>query len=233
MSDLVSQLQQDIADVLNAEPFFLYITVLQEKEGVTDNDVLEALGGRRLKNGKSGISVTIDMPSVRVDCADIGGVRYELTLVIRVLEFANINRAGGGTNIPVEAVCQQLDQFFLGYRFGTTILLPEGRGGIRTETKDGAIVGYDCSYKITLQMPSPPRVMNCPITQGGVPAAVVAITSNTAGASIYYTTDGSAPTNLKTLYATPFAAPAAGTLIRASAYKAGFFTSWISEYTAI
>jgi len=54
------------------------------------------------------------------------------------------------------------------------------------------------------------------------PGEVMTLTCATAGASIRYTTDGSYPTpGNGTLFSAPFAAPDAGTLVRAAAYKTG------------
>lgn len=51
--------------------------------------------------------------------------------------------------------------------------------------------------------------------------SVITLTCATAGASIYYTTDGRFPSpDSGTLYAAPFVAPAAGTFVRACAYSA-------------
>lgn len=232
MADFVSQIQQDVYDLLTAEPFYQYITVLLEKTGVRDNDVLESILGRRLKNGKSGAAVIVTMPSVKIDGGNMGAIRYELTFVVRVLESPKLNRASGGTGIPSEAIAQQIDQFFLSYRLGTTIIIPTGRGPIRAEVGNESFVGYDCTYSITLQMSAPPQAMNVKPSQSA-PGSTVTLASNTAGTSIYYTVDGSCPTNAKTLYSAPFASPGVGFLVRAIAYKANLQTSYVSEYTTI
>ena len=67
------------------------------------------------------------------------------------------------------------------------------------------------------------------VTTGGVPHLTLACA--TAGASIRYSTDGSYPSPAKTLYTAPFALPAAGTVIRAAAYKTGLNPGDATELT--
>jgi hypothetical protein len=55
------------------------------------------------------------------------------------------------------------------------------------------------------------------------------LTCATAGASIRYTTDGSYPSPAKTLYAAPIAMPAAGTIVRAAAYKTALNPGDVTE----
>jgi hypothetical protein len=58
------------------------------------------------------------------------------------------------------------------------------------------------------------------------------ITCSTGGATIYYTTDGSAPTNLNgTIYTAPVAV-APGTVVKARAYKTGLRASAVATATA-
>jgi len=56
----------------------------------------------------------------------------------------------------------------------------------------------------------------------------ITVTSETSGASIYYTTDGSEPDNTKTLYSTPFSVSTT-TTVKAIAYKDGMTTSSVSS----
>lgn len=58
----------------------------------------------------------------------------------------------------------------------------------------------------------------------------VKLTSGTAGAKIYYTTDGSKPTKKSKLYTSAIKCKA-GTVIRARAYKVNMNTSKITKYT--
>jgi hypothetical protein len=77
---------------------------------------------------------------------------------------------------------------------------------------------------------------------GGTPVLVlgtgggdaITLTCATAGASIYYTTDGTYPTPTNgTLYTAPFAAPELGTTIRAAGYKTGLNPGDCLEFTLI
>lgn len=64
--------------------------------------------------------------------------------------------------------------------------------------------------------------------------ATITLTCATAGASIYYTTDGTYPTpDNGTLYAAPFNAPELGTTIRAAGYKTGLNPGDCLEFTLV
>lgn len=62
---------------------------------------------------------------------------------------------------------------------------------------------------------------------GGVPAPGVAISTTTAGADIFFTTDGTNPTHASTVYSSPIAVTK-DTTIRAMAGKAGFSDSTVA-----
>lgn len=63
-------------------------------------------------------------------------------------------------------------------------------------------------------------------------AQTVSMSSTTAGASIYYTLDGSTPTSASTLYANPITVDSAKTL-KARAYKTGYDSSIVSNASYI
>lgn len=70
------------------------------------------------------------------------------------------------------------------------------------------------------------------ITLGPTNSSNLTLTCATAGASIYYTTDGSYPEPENgTLYSAPFAMPDTGTLVRAAAYKTGLNPGDCLEFT--
>jgi hypothetical protein len=71
-------------------------------------------------------------------------------------------------------------------------------------------------------------------TETGTPVLTlndtIVLSCATAGAAIHYTTDGSYPTPSNgTLYTEPFTLPAAGTVIRAAAYKTGLNPGNVTE----
>lgn len=235
MSDAISQIQQDLCDLFNADPYFVNISILQEKVGVRDNDVLEALGGRRLKpatGGKTGAAVVVQMPSMHIDGGDPFAVQYECDFSIRVWEVPKLNRASNGTGKTAEEISQYVDQLLHNRKFGVSLFLATGRGPIAANVDDNAVVGYDCTYTAPVRLPAIPCVMQPRITQSGA-GSVITIASNTPSASFYYTTDGSLPTPAKTLYSAPFASPGAGVLIRSAGYLANLRTSDATEYIAI
>lgn len=75
-----------------------------------------------------------------------------------------------------------------------------------------------------------PTVATPVINLVSTPGSVV-ITCATAGAAIFYTINNAAPWPTTNLYTAPFAAPAAGTRIKARAYLAGKLNSAIATAT--
>jgi hypothetical protein len=73
-----------------------------------------------------------------------------------------------------------------------------------------------------------------PVLAIGATGDTIILACETAGAAIYYTTDGTYPTPTNgTLYSDPFAAPAVGTTIRAAGYKTGLNPGDCLEFTLI
>lgn len=71
-----------------------------------------------------------------------------------------------------------------------------------------------------------------PVVTSSVAAdPLLTLTCGTPAAAIRYTTDGSYPAPAATLYTAPFAAPAAGTVIRAAAYVTGQPPGDVLEFT--
>ncbi|OJX90697.1 MAG: hypothetical protein BGP01_04795 [Paludibacter sp. 47-17] len=90
------------------------------------------------------------------------------------------------------------------------------------------------SWKIVYTEASGTPVVASPLFAPGtgnyLEAQEVTLTSATAGASIYYTVDGSTPDNTKTLYTAPFSVSAT-TTVKAIAYKTGMDASAVSSAT--
>ena len=101
------------------------------------------------------------------------------------------------------------------------------------------LAGETRQWTSSMDVATPDLVTNWAPTYTNTGTPVVTRTPNTAltlacataGASIRYTTDGSYPSPAKTLYTAPFALPAAGTVIRAAAYKTGLNPGDATELT--
>jgi hypothetical protein len=112
-----------------------------------------------------------------------------------------------------------------------------------TEAPARWVFSYDGFEFWSLDDTSTPYDAECvftpaPTTTGalGVPVFVasgdfptITLTCATAGASIRYTTDGSYPSPSKTLYTVPIAGLAAGTTVRAAAYKTALNPGDVTE----
>jgi hypothetical protein len=118
----------------------------------------------------------------------------------------------------------------LNLNIATSTSTPAGTYTI-TATGTGAGVTQTTNFSLTVNAPTVATVATPTITpNGGSFTGSVSVTLQTAtsGASIYYTTDSSAPTQSSTLYAGPFALTS-GATVQAKAFKTGVTPSALTS----
>jgi hypothetical protein len=223
--DPYTQFQQDIAGRLAADAFFTTIPIVTEDQGVTEQDVEQALaGGALVKGGKAGAAVIIFQSEEETVDPDVEGPRELATVRVRCLETPRINRSAAGSSLPVQAIAQRVKALcHLWLRAGVDVTV---RGAGRYLDKRG-LVGKDVLLRTTIDQPPLTRTPGVSIIG---PATAVTLTCTAGAAAIYYTTDGTFPGPAGTLYSGHFAV-ATGTTARAAAYLAGAAGSDVTQLT--
>lgn len=233
-ASVLEQLQLDVAGYLAADEYFSDVPVfaLRPRENADLTEIQTridaALACSTLKNGRGGAAVTVLMPLVDVAAPNVAGPQLVARLTVRVQELPALNMSGDGTGKSAENIAlvalSLLHQFSNGFN---TLLA--AREALTPSLEFEPRITYDVNFEMRVSRGQIERVSPVTISFAG---GQVSLLSNTSGASIYYTLDGSFPGPDKTLYSAPFAAPASGTLVRTAAYKTGLAGSNVSEAIA-
>jgi hypothetical protein len=229
--------QLDAAARLESAAFFVNVPifVFRPRAALTAAEIQDkinaSLGALTGQNGKSGLAVTVLMPLLNDQKPDLPGPYLHLRCTVRVQENVMVNMGVNGTGIACEdaaiAVSQILHQWTPGGVAGIVRAAPDA---IRPNAVFEGRVTYDVNVESELDLACLPKTFQTFVTEAG---GTVTITCNDGSAAIYYTLDGTAPWSGNAgavLYDGPFAAPEAGTLIRAAAYnpdKLGSDTAWL------
>lgn len=171
------------------------------------------------RNGKVGAGLVIGLPLGDPTDADIPGAQMTVTLPIEILVADDLslvlsNGAGITAEEIVVIVWQQLNQF-LNQALGSGNWYVDGFDPI--EDRKGAY-GYRLALAVRFAVDQPER---CSAPTSVINAGMATLTTVTAGATIYYTLDGSYPGSgnaAALVYAAPFAV-ASGQTILAGAEK--------------
>lgn len=117
---------------------------------------------------------------------------------------------------------------------GTSYEFTGGTGfgffNISVSSKNLQLVSLEIEYTSGSSTPTVATPTITPATGTYYSTQSVSISSTTADATIYYTTDGSTPDDTKTVYSAPFDVTST-TTVNAIAYKAGMTTSGIANAT--
>lgn len=224
--DPLQQDQEDFAARLNGDAYFADITVLLQRRGVTEADIEQALSVLNEKIGKIGACVVVLKPGLVATDPDAPGPEYRVSLTVQVITQPLFNDdATTGTLKVTEAIAERVRVVL--HRFATA----GGTYSFAAMEPAEVEAGKD-SFSVTFTR----RAGDYGFTACGLPLIspdegavpqLVTLTTATAGASIYYTLDGTYPWSgnpAALLYAAPFNVVAPATL-RAVAFKAGLIPS--------
>lgn len=220
--------QLDIFARLQNDPFFVAgVPVLLELKGITERDIAIAISTANQSNGLVGSVVVVLMPTLLANSPDAPGPRYDTVYRIQIIDFPVMRRQTvGGTTVSADEIADRVRQIL--HRFtmgrGQTIYF----AGMEPVAVPDGKVSYSARFKRQAQDQPPVSVASIGFSPATGPGpATVTLTCATAGASIWYTTDGSYPGSnpvacpTAVQYTAPFAA-AAGTLVRAAAELSGY-----------
>lgn len=218
-------LQDDIAALFEASGRFTCTPIMALRELDTESDINNALACLTEKAGESGTQVIVLMPTLGVEQPNARGPVGTGRITVRCLESPKTKTANSPT--AEELALTALDLLHL-WLPGYVSCLTASKDAVRPSIEFAPRLAYDVTFEFGLSLSQTTRVAPPQISV----AANVAITCATAGASIYYTTNGTLPTATNgTAYTTPFTKPAAGTIVRAAAYKASLSPSNCNETT--
>jgi len=226
--------QDDFYGRLSADPFFADIPVLLQKKGDITSDTEIAMNTLNAKTGKRGAVVIVLQPELVMAEPDAPGPEYFIIMAVQVfVTRADNDDPNTGTGKSAELICKRIRVLMHHYGPGDgTVYSFQRRSPLPVD--EGNV-----SYSVTFQRRAvdqdwQPRCglpLIDAVPDGG--NSQVTLTTATAGAAIYYTTDGSYPSSTNTaatLYAGPFVVNAGNsTLLRCAAELANYQQSMVAQ----
>ena len=244
--DPLIQLQQDMTDALNGDPFFATISVASFRKLVILAEIERQIPHLTLKGGKMGCGVIVNMPAIFGDAPDISTPQTEVVCTFDVVENPEMNFFGSnGSQMACEtvarnirAVIQPLAIYGMGV-FTTNNLEPVIAPLADIDSVYPGCAGYRVSLRLKFSEPFLPKVQLPTIAWAGDTFTLTAVTG---GSTIYYTTDGTFPGpgnhgtkqdgTAGTAIQGTTAAVASGTVIRFAAYAANSTGSDVGQSIA-
>ena len=212
MPDPLEYAQEMFAGRLAADSYFSDITVLQQRKGVTDSDILQALSTINEKSGKVGACAVVLMPSLKPKNGNAPSPTYDIRLVVQVIDLPLFNLGANGTGKSAEQIAQRVRQL--------CHLLTTGEktswvfAGSDPLPVDEGSNSYGVAFTRESGDPHLAKVANVKTEATG--PNTLALSCTTAGAAIRYTLDGTYPAASNAaavLYTVPIEITAACTLL--------------------
>lgn len=228
--NVITRIYWDIGDYLAADEKMQHVQVILERPRdnaagtlLFENAVNNMLAGQVAVNGKAGLALLLFMPEGKPASRAHRGLVTDLEMIIRAVEEKSINDAPDtGTGIPCEDLLLE------------TMLLLQTWTPLR-----GHPLQVSEFYPVPLKDQPNIRAWECVVTTSDAQTArekcslphisaagyIVTLTTATADAALYYSTDGTLPTpTTGTLYTAPVDLEGPLTL-RVMAWKTGFMPS--------
>lgn len=218
MSDQVLQDQLFLFGRLLAEPRLATVSILNESKGVTEADINQSLSILNERGGKIGACIVVLMPTLTPDSPNAPGPRFTIRQTAQVIEQPLFNLTDDGTNLPASSIAEVVRK--LGHHFNTGFSGVYVFAGQEPAVVDEGKVSYLVRFDRVATDGNEAKVLRpvIAVSQAEAPATVT-LTCGSAGASIYYTTDGSYPSSANpaaTLYTAPFTQATAATICAAA-----------------
>ena len=231
MSDTILRtIQEDVQGLLKAVPGLALAVVLSADEGLTEADVMKKLA-TLTGTEKIGLAVIVMQPEIPRAEKNLPGPVVRVEQSIQVIEAVLLNRSANGTLIPANVASMRVLAALHQQMIGNTILYADQKPVEPLPGKKGYVTYLITVYAEQLSAATVTRVEQ--LAFGIDEDGDLVITTGTAGAAIYYTTDGSfpGPSNAEaTLYSGPLTI-SDGLEIRAAAFLSPLNPSYISNVT--
>jgi hypothetical protein len=228
MSDLLDRIEADIYGILSAAPDLALAKILRADAGLTEADVAQALVTLTGEE-KNGLGIVILPAEVVSAEKNLPGLPLRIMASIQVIEAVLINRGATGTGIKSSAAALGVFAALHQQRIGNRALYGDGNPVEAVPAREGYVSHMVTLYSENNADNGAGRVRDLEFSLDG--NGDLLITTATAGADIYFTTDGSFPgpsNGAATLCAGPLAI-ADGMTIRACAFLSPLNPSGISE----
>lgn len=228
--EILETVQADVIAILQAGLTISAANIIAEQNGDLESEVERILGITKSgTGGKRGLAVIVMMPEVASAEPNLPGPVFVVKQQIQVIEHPRINRGTAGTGLRSSHAALLAMQILHHHTLGGHALYAEDKPVEPLPVKDGLI-----SHVLTLSMQAngltgPGKVAPVSVTEAD---DIITLACATAGAAIYYTTDGSYPTpTTGTLYTAPITDAVVGDTWRVAAYKTGLNPSDCLEFT--
>lgn len=218
--DTLEILQADVYAVLKNTPALATANVLLVDAETTDSKVESAIKTLVETGGKKGLAILVLLPEVVSVEKNLPGPPITVKIEIQAVEWVMVNRKSGeGTEIRSSQAAMNVLSVLQHCHLGTCALYAD-KDPLKPvgDMKPGYL-----SHSVTVYTQFLGLVTEKPLqVTWSITDDMITLACGTSGTTIRYTVDGTYPTPTNsTLYSTPFSAPAAGTLVRAVAYKTG------------
>ena len=226
---ILTDMQTETVARLESADFLSDIVVLQQSKGIIESDVETALGVFNAETGKKiGAVIIAIMPEITNNgsespALDLTAVLSFQVITLRVVNDDTANNGSGKTAESLAmAVLTELHHYFSAL---LRIAFYADDAPVKPlQTQDDGTVSYLVQISARFVIDRRSKVATPDVSLSG---ATLTLTCATAGATIYYTTDGSYPGSANPTsieYTTPFTV-ADGDVIRAGAVKTDFIPS--------
>lgn len=231
---LLLTLQEAVRDFLLADEFLASMSVIVERDSDIEAEIDEALSTLNKRGGKIGLCAIVMMPGAESPYPNSTGPELSVLLNVQVIEDKTFNSGAGGTQIPAEQAALYILHLLHHWQPLAAVpsfLAADQQAALTATGQKDDILSYAVQWRMVLSLPRPERTEQPLIAlAGALPSVTATITSATAGADIYTTTDGSFPSPANpaaALYTAPLTLTEACTLA-AAAYKTNLLGSSVA-----
>ena len=244
--DSLNRLLDDLHARADADPYFADVPLFKvrprlEPDGTAKDNasfatiqqrIDEALACSVRKAGKGGAAVQFLMPIGDNERPNVEGPQLRFVYTIRVQEDPVANFGPNGTQKTAEEIALKVLQLFHLVMFNGGNCLAADAATFTPSSQSPGRITYDVRLVSQGTLARPLRVARpvLSVTSGAAPQSVT-LTCGTAGARIFYTTDGSYPSSVNlnaTRYTAAFTVATAATL-RVAAEAVGYQQSDVAQ----
>jgi hypothetical protein len=173
------------------------VKVFEQRKGVSESDVLTALGASASINGKAGLVAAVLIPTIAPESRDAPGPRYTVRYPVQVMDYPVVRKAAGNSQLSAETLSERVRMLLHGSSFGRgQALYFDGQEPAPMENPGH--VSYIVFFRRLGNDPKPPTVGTVQITATAPGVVVfsvapVVIDEVSYTPTILYTIDGTFP----------------------------------------